>query len=274
MINRNRVQLSKLALGLAIALAAAPAFAQSTSSGVGGLVTDSSGAPVSGAEVTITHVASGTVSRATTDASGRYTARGLRVGGPYTISVTKTGVGTDTEGNVYLDLSQASTVDATLGGPVVTLDKVTAVAGASSSVFSATKMGSGTSIDQNTLRALPSVNGNIQDFMRLDPRVAFTDVATADVLGDPAAVLLDVRRDDERARGFVAGSQHIPLSELPERIGELSAERVFVHCGSGFRAAIAASLLDRAEVHVVHVDDDFAAAEKAGLTVTRHEQNA
>ena len=110
--------------------------------------------------------------------------------------------------------------------------------------------------------------------LRTYPRVAFTDVATADVLGDPAAVLLDVRRDDERARGFVAGSQHVPLSELPERIGELSAERVFVHCGSGFRAAIAASLLDRAEVHVVHVDDDFAAAEKAGLTVTRHEENA
>ena len=181
MINRNRVQLSKLALGLAIALAAAPAFAQSTSSGVGGLVTDASGAPVAGAEVTITHVASGTVSRATTDASGRYTARGLRVGGPYTITVNKTGVGSDTEGNVFLDLSQSSTVDATLGSQTVTLDKVTAVAGASSSVFSATKMGSGTSIDQNTLRALPSVNGNIQDFMRLDPRVAFTDRASGSI---------------------------------------------------------------------------------------------
>jgi hypothetical protein len=63
------------------------AFAQSTSAGVGGVVTDASGAPVSGAQVTITHVESGTVSHATTDASGRYNARGLRVGGPYTITV-------------------------------------------------------------------------------------------------------------------------------------------------------------------------------------------
>lgn len=182
MINRNQVRLSKLALGLALALASAtPAFAQSTSSGVGGMVTDSSGAPVAGAEVTITHVESGTVSRATTDASGRYSARGLRVGGPYTVTVNKTGIGTDTESGVYLDLSQTSTVDATLGGAVVTLDKVTAVAGASSSVFSATKMGSGTSIDQNTLRALPSINGNIQDFMRLDPRIAFTDRASGSI---------------------------------------------------------------------------------------------
>ena len=181
MINRNRVQLSKLALGLAIALAAAPAFAQNTSSGVGGLVTDSKGAPVSGAEVTITHVESGTVSRAITDASGRYTARGLRVGGPYTITVNKSGVGGDTESGVFLDLNQTSTVDATLGGKVAELGTVTVVGSATSSVFSATKMGSGTSIDQNTLRALPSVNGNIQDFMRLDPRIAFTDRASGSI---------------------------------------------------------------------------------------------
>ena len=102
MTQSNRVRMSKLTLGLLAVLATAPAFAQSTSAGVGGLVTDGSGAPVAGAEVTITHVESGTVSSATTDASGRYTARGLRVGGPYTITVTKSGTGTDTEEGVYL----------------------------------------------------------------------------------------------------------------------------------------------------------------------------
>ncbi len=178
----NRVRLSKLSLGLMLALAAAPAFAQSTSAGVGGLVTDAGGAPVAGAEVTITHVESGTVSRATTDASGRYNARGLRVGGPYTIVVTKAGAGVDSEEGIYLDLNQTSTVNATLAsGDATTLQTVTAVASAGSSLFSATKMGSGTSVDSNTLRALPSVNGNIQDYMRLDPRVAFTDRASGSI---------------------------------------------------------------------------------------------
>ena len=107
----NRVRLSKLSLGLMVALAAAPVFAQSTSAGVGGTVVGADGQPVAGAEVTITHVESGTVSRATTDASGRYTARGLRVGGPYTIVVNKAGAGTDTEDNVYLSLNQVSTVN-------------------------------------------------------------------------------------------------------------------------------------------------------------------
>jgi len=181
MTHPNRVRLSKLSLGLMVALAAAPVFAQSTSAGVGGQVVGADGQPVAGAEVTITHVESGTVSRATTDAAGRYTARGLRVGGPYTITINKAGAGSDSEENVYLTLNQVNTVDAQLNNDVATLGTVQAVASAGTSVFSATKMGSGTSVDQETLRALPSINGNIQDFMRLDPRVAFTDRASGSI---------------------------------------------------------------------------------------------
>src|SRR3546814_3467966 len=105
-MNHSRLRLSKLSLGLIAALAAAPAFAQSTSAGLNGLVTSADNQPVANAEVTITHVESGTVSRATTDDSGRYNARGLRVGGPYTITVTKAGTGTDTEEGIYLDLTK------------------------------------------------------------------------------------------------------------------------------------------------------------------------
>ena len=106
-MNQSRFRMSKIALGLVVALAAAPSFAQSTSAGVGGLVTGTDGAPVAGAEVTITHAESGTVSRAITDASGRYNARGLRVGGPYTITIVKPGAGAKTEDDIYLNLNQA-----------------------------------------------------------------------------------------------------------------------------------------------------------------------
>ena len=178
----RRLRMSKLSLGLVAALAAAPAFAQSTSAGVGGLVTDNGGQPVVGAEVTITHVESGTVSRATTDASGRYNARGLRVGGPYQVTITKSGSGTKTEDNVYLTLNQVNTVNAALTGDLTTLETVTAVGFAGGSeVFSATKMGSGTSVDQVAIEALPSIGGNIQDFMRLDPRVTFVNRAAGSI---------------------------------------------------------------------------------------------
>ncbi|MGV8943458.1 carboxypeptidase regulatory-like domain-containing protein [Thermomonas sp.] len=178
MSHPNRVRLSKLSLGLLVALAAAPVFAQSTSAGVGGQVMGADGQPVAGAEVTITHVDSGTVSRITTDASGRYSARGLRVGGPYTITVNKAGSGSDTEENIYLSLSQNNTVDAKLNNDVTTLGSVQAIASGGSTVFSANKMGAGTSIDRETIESLPSIGGNIQDFMRLDPRVAFVDRAS------------------------------------------------------------------------------------------------
>jgi outer membrane receptor protein involved in Fe transport len=179
MSHTSRLRLSKLTLGLFAALAATTAFAQSTSAGVGGLVTDASGAPVANAEVVITHAESGTVSRAVTDASGRYTARGLRVGGPYTVTITKAGVGEDTEKEIYLDLNKVNTVNASLGDATATLATVNVVGSAvGSSVFSATKMGSGTSVNQQVIDSMPSMNGNIQDFMRLDPRVAFTDRAS------------------------------------------------------------------------------------------------
>ncbi len=178
MTHPNRVRLSKLTLGLLAALATAPVFAQATSAGVGGTVISAGGQPVAGAEVTITHVESGTVSRATTDASGRYSARGLRVGGPYTVNITKSGEGTRTEDGVYLDLNKVNTVNAALTGDLTTLETVTAVSMGGSELFSATRMGAGTSVSREAIESLPSATGNIQDYMRLDPRVTFTDRAS------------------------------------------------------------------------------------------------
>lgn len=181
MTQPRRLRMSKLTLGLVAALAAAPVFAQSTSAGVGGLVTHD-GQPVVGADVTITHAESGTVSRATTDASGRYNARGLRVGGPYTITITKPGEGTKTEDGIYLSVNQTASVNAALSGDVTTLQTVNAVAVAGGSdMFSATKMGAGTNVGREQIESLPSVNGNIQDYMRLDPRVAFVDRASGTI---------------------------------------------------------------------------------------------
>ena len=181
MTDKNRVRMSRLTLGLLAALATAPAFAQQTSAGVGGVVTGADGRPVAGADVTITHVESGTVSRATTDASGRYNARGLRVGGPYTITITKAGEGTSSEDNVFLTLSNVIQVDSKLDNSVATVEAVQALYAGGSEVFSASKMGAGTSVTRETIEALPSINGNIQDYMRLDPRVAFTDRASGSI---------------------------------------------------------------------------------------------
>ncbi|MFD3505124.1 rhodanese-like domain-containing protein [Streptomyces sp. NPDC058678] len=100
------------------------------------------------------------------------------------------------------------------------------------------------------------------------PRARFVDLARAGEHGEPV-VVLDVRRDSERANGFVDGSVHIPIHELHGRIGEVPSGTVWVHCAGGMRAAIAASLLKAAGRDVVAVDDGFDAAVDADLAVVR-----
>ncbi|GGN33948.1 MBL fold metallo-hydrolase [Streptomyces fuscichromogenes] len=80
-------------------------------------------------------------------------------------------------------------------------------------------------------------------------------------------VVLDVRRESERAGGYIENSVHIPVHQLHKRLGEVPAGTVWVHCAGGMRAGIAASLLDAAGRDVIAVDDGFDAAEDAGLTV-------
>lgn len=103
--------------------------------------------------------------------------------------------------------------------------------------------------------------------LRSFPRAGFADLASARQRGEDP-VVLDVRRTAERADGAIAGSAHIPLHELPGRLDDVPPGVVWVHCAGGMRAAIAASLLDAADRAVVAVDDGFAAAATAGLTVT------
>lgn len=84
----------------------------------------------------------------------------------------------------------------------------------------------------------------------------------------PAQVVLDVRLDTEWNTSHLEGAVHVPLPELPGRLHDVPPGAVWVHCGSGYRAAAAASLLARAGRTVVVVDDEFANAPDAGITLS------
>ena len=107
------------------------------------------------------------------------------------------------------------------------------------------------------------------------PRLGFADLAQ--VRHHRPVVILDVRREREHAEEHLSGSVHIPLHELRSRLADLPDGEVWVHCTTGYRAAIAASLLAAAGRRVVHVDDDFPAAARGtfGLlgTAVRHGTN-
>ena len=66
-------------------------------------------------------------------------------------------------------------------------------------------------------------------------------------------MVVDVRQSDEWAEGHLLGAVHVPIQDL-ERAALPDGE-LWVHCKSGYRAGIAASLLHRLGRDVVHVDD-------------------
>src|SRR6266487_2141483 len=86
---------------------------------------------------------------------------------------------------------------------------------------------------------------------------------------DGRVVVLDVRRRLEWSEGHIAGAVHIPLHELPRRLGDVPAGQVWVVCHSGYRATVAASLLAAHGRDVVAVDDEFDSAAAAGLPLER-----
>ena len=77
--------------------------------------------------------------------------------------------------------------------------------------------------------------------------------------GPEQARVLDVRQDSEWSAGHIPGAVQVPIQNVLAKAPELSLQpgRTYVHCASGYRSAIAASILEASGVEVVHVDGGF-----------------
>lgn len=82
------------------------------------------------------------------------------------------------------------------------------------------------------------------DLIRRTDRIAAPTLAEKLTSAQPPLVL-DVRTENEWQQKRIGESFNIPLNRLAERSGELSRDRpIVVHCGTGYRSSIAASLLE------------------------------
>jgi hydroxyacylglutathione hydrolase len=95
------------------------------------------------------------------------------------------------------------------------------------------------------------------------PLVGFKELKP--FFGGEGEVVVDVRLRHEYADGHLANSLSIPLHELPDRLDEIPAGRVWVHCAAGYRAAVAGSLLARAGRDVMVVSDQIGNATACGF---------
>lgn len=79
-----------------------------------------------------------------------------------------------------------------------------------------------------------------------DIEVGQADVADVPLTFDQSVILLDVREDDEWQRGHAAGAQHIPMGDVPARMGEIDTEAaLYVVCHAGGRSQRVAQYLAR-----------------------------
>lgn len=138
------------------------AYAQETTSSIRGDVT-SGGSPVANAEVTVTHVPSGTQTTATTDDSGSFSFAGLRVGGPFTVSVRAQGMQTTQITDIFLQAGQPFRLPVELGGEEAAI-VVTGVRGARQ-----TSNGPITGLNRTDIEGVASINRDIRDLARRDP---------------------------------------------------------------------------------------------------------
>jgi hypothetical protein len=215
-------------MGLALALASAPTFAQSTAAAMSGRIVDDGGAPIADAQVTILHTESGTVSRARTDASGRWAARGLRVGGPYTVTVQKEGFQSTAQEDIYALLAETSSVDLSLRTSATELASIEVLGATQSRLFAPDKMGTGTNIAREQIEGFPSIQRNLQDYARLDPRISQTDKER----GEISAVGQNVRFNSITIDGtttndtFGLEANNLPTAKQPISIDAIEEVQV------------------------------------------------
>ena len=135
---------------LAFVFLSTGAYAQITTSSLGGRITDDAGAAVAGVNLVATHVPSGTKYAAVTNNDGRYAIQGMRPGGPYEVEVSFIGFQTMSFTDVTLQLGDQYNLSVELKEEAFKLDDIVIVASASSA-FAGEKFGSSTNISNREI---------------------------------------------------------------------------------------------------------------------------
>lgn len=174
LLNATRWLCGRIVLCLMLGALALPttAAAQGVTTGsLTGIVKDAQEKPVAGATVLALHVPSGTTYEATTRADGRYTIPGMRVGGPYSVTVAPSGGAAafeaQTQEDIAINLGVGTDLDFIVRSIAV---EVTVTAPSSDAVFSSERTGAATQISREALATLPTFQGRLETITRLTPQ--------------------------------------------------------------------------------------------------------
>ena len=144
-------------------------FSQVTTSSIKGLISDDTNVGLPGANVIAVHTPTGTTYGAATNIDGRFNLVNLRVGGPYTITVSYVGYNDQSFSDVFLTLGKTENLALSLTPDSAQLDEVVLTVNNTNGVFGSDRTGAETSVGRKELTTLPTISRSAADFTRLEP---------------------------------------------------------------------------------------------------------
>ncbi|MCH7763142.1 MAG: TonB-dependent receptor [Candidatus Marinimicrobia bacterium] len=140
-----------------------------TTAELSGSVSDGEGAGLEGANVVATFEPSGITYGTTSRTGGVFNIPNMRVGGPYTVTISYIGYKTESESNVHLRLGTSVRLNFTLQLEAIEMVGVEVV-GEQDDVMNSSRTGAATYIGSDLIAAMPSIKRSTRDLTRLDPR--------------------------------------------------------------------------------------------------------
>lgn len=138
-----------------------------TTSTLNGKITDTDGAALIGANIVAVHNPTGAFYGNSTDLDGYYRISNMRVGGPYTVTISYTGYEDLVKNDVYLNLGQTFILNEAISESSIGLDEVVVAA---ERYYAGQGAGASTAISEDDINLLPTLNRNLNDFTRLTPQ--------------------------------------------------------------------------------------------------------
>ncbi|MDX9923628.1 MAG: carboxypeptidase regulatory-like domain-containing protein [Ignavibacteriaceae bacterium] len=162
-------QLLSFFLFAVILLSAQLSFGQgSTTAAINGIIDDQNGNPLPGANIIAVHIPSGTQYGTTSREDGRYNLFGLRVGGPYKVTVSFVGFTSQVEEGFNLALSQTLSMNFQLSEKAVELSGIT-VSAEKGAVFSAARTGAAQNVTSKQIQEIPTISRSFAGIAKLSP---------------------------------------------------------------------------------------------------------
>ncbi|MAI38057.1 TonB-dependent receptor [Alteromonas sp.] len=164
-----KAKLSRVAIAVALSAGlSSAALAQQTSSGIRGTILDPAGAPEAGVDITVTHLPSGTRRTVTTNEDGNYTIQGLRVGGPYKVTIDSKEFEDQTLDGLFLQLGQFEKINRKLNSNDV---EVITVSGSSTGSYYE-NIGASSYFGEEAILGQSGLTRDIKDVIRANPLVS------------------------------------------------------------------------------------------------------